>query len=43
MKMTEDEKKKKKAEMKGKWDDAKKGAMEMAKEAMPMMMDKKMK
>ena len=40
MKITEDEKKKKKAEMKGKWDDAKKGATETMKEAMPMM-DKK--
>ena len=41
--MTEDKKKKKKAEMKGKWDDAKKGATATIKEAMPMMMDKKMK
>lgn len=41
--MTEDEKKKKKAEMKDKWGNAKKDAMETMKEAMPMMMDKKMK
>lgn len=40
MKMTEEEKKKKKDEMKGKWDNAKKGATATMKEAMPMMKGK---